>query len=308
MTAVTDVSPSLPVHRRVAGAPISWGVCEVPGWGHQLDPERVLGDMRDLGLAATEFGPVGFLGDEPPATAARLDRFGLQAVGGFLPVVLHDAGHDPMPEVDDFIDTCLATGAGVVVLAAATGTDGYDARPTLDDRGWVTMLANLDRIAEHAATRGLVACLHPHVGTMVETGVETERVIAASRVGLCIDTGHLLVGGGDPVAITAAHPERVVHVHLKDVDRSLAQQVIDGDLTFGQAVDSGMFRPLGRGDVDIAAMVRTLEEHGYQGWYVLEQDVMLHDAPEGEGPESDVRLSLDYLLGVADGAGSPAAL
>src|SRR4051812_7198048 len=111
---------NVPVRRRVAGAPISWGVCEVPDWGHQLDPERVLGDMRDLGLAATEFGPVGFLGTEPPATAARLEAYGMQAVGGFLPVVLHEPSHDPVPEGDAFIDTCLATGAGVVVLAAAT--------------------------------------------------------------------------------------------------------------------------------------------------------------------------------------------
>jgi inosose dehydratase len=308
MTAVSDVTPHLPVHRRVAGAPISWGVCEVPGWGHQLDPERVLGDMCELGIAATEFGPVGFLGDEPESTAARLEKFDLQAVGGFLPVVLHDADHDPIPEVDAFIDTCLATGAGVVVLAAATGTDGYDERPALDDAGWATMLGNLDRVSEHAAGRGVIACLHPHVGTMVETGQETERVIASSSVGLCIDTGHLLVGGGDPVAITAAHPGRVVHVHLKDVDQAKAQQVIDGELTFGQAVDAGMFRPLGAGDVDIAAMVRTLEEHGYQGWYVLEQDVMLHGAPEGEGPESDVRRSLDYLLGVAPQQESVSAL
>ncbi|GAA1929169.1 TIM barrel protein [Nocardioides marmoribigeumensis] len=308
MTSVTHATSHLPVHRRVAGAPISWGVCEVPGWGLQLDPERVLGEMRDLGLAATEFGPAGFLGDEPSATAARLERFDLQAVGGFLPVVLHDPEHDPIPEVDAFIDTCLATGAGVVVLAAATGADGYDERPALDDEGWATLLGNLDRIGEHAASRGVIACLHPHVGTMVETGQETERVLGSSAIGLCVDTGHLLVGGGDPVAITAAHPERVVHVHLKDVDRAKAEQVIAGELTFGEAVDAGMFRPLGHGDVDVAAMVRTLEAHGYQGWYVLEQDVKLHGAPEGEGPGSDVRRSIDYLLGVAPVADSVPAL
>src|SRR3954468_16069790 len=219
-------APTVPLHRRIAGAPISWGVCEVPDWGHQLTPERVLGDMRDLGLGATEFGPVGFLGDEPSATAAILEAYQLQAVGGFLPVVLHQGDHDPMPEVDSFIDNCLATGAGVVVLAAATGTDGYDERPSLDEEGWSTLLANLDRISDHASQRGVIACLHPHVGTMVETGAETERVIAGSQVGLCIDTGPLLVGGADPVAITAAHPARVVHVHLKDVDRGVAQQVI----------------------------------------------------------------------------------
>jgi len=288
---------------RVAGAPISWGVCEVPGWGYQLDADRVLAEMRDLGLSATEFGPVGFLEEEPAAKAEQLASYGMKAVGGFLPVLLHDAAHDPLPEVDSFIDGCLASGAGVVVLAAFTGVDGYDARPVLDDAGWATMLANLDRITDLADARGVIASVHPHVGTMVETGEETERVLAGSRVGLCVDTGHLLVGGADPVALTARHPDRVVHVHLKDVDGSLAAKVIGGSLSFGEAVRAGMFRPLGDGDVDIAAMVRTLEGAGYQGWYVLEQDVMLDAAPHDEdsdsGPVADVRKSLDYLLRVA---------
>jgi inosose dehydratase len=284
---------------RIAGAPISWGLCEVPNWGHQLEAERVLGEMRTLGLVATEFGPVGFLAEQPAARADQLASYGIRAVGGFLPVLLHDPGHDPLPEVDTFIDGCLASGAGVVVLAAFSGVDGYDARPVLDDQQWAVMLANLDRITDRASERGVTACVHPHVGTMVESGEETERVLAGSRVGLCVDTGHLLVGGADPVALTARHPDRVAHVHLKDVDAGLAAQVRDGSLTFAGAVRAGMFRPLGEGDVDIAAMVRTLESAGYQGWYVLEQDVMLDGPPADEGPAADVRTSLDYLLRVA---------
>ena len=306
ISPMTQVQPSdvrgnqvQPLRSRVAGAPISWGVCEVPNWGHQLEAERVLSEMRSLGLAATEFGPVGFLEEEPAAKAEQLASYGMTAVGGFLPVLLHDARHDPLPEVDAFIDGCVASGAGVVVLAAFTGVDGYDARPVLDDDGWALLLANLDRITDRAEARGLIACLHPHVGTMVETGEETERVLAGSRVGLCVDTGHLLVGGADPVALTDRHCDRVVHVHLKDVDGGMAAKVIDGSMTFGEAVRDGMFRPLGDGDVDIAAMVRTLEDAGYQGWYVLEQDVMLDAEPADEGPVADVRKSLDYLLRVA---------
>ncbi|MGY2873652.1 inosose dehydratase [Marmoricola sp. URHA0025 HA25] len=306
---MTQVQPSdaldqyaPPLRSRIAGAPISWGVCEVPDWGRQLEADRVLGEMRSLGLAATEFGPAGFLEEDPAAKATQLASYGMTAVGGFLPVLLHDPGHDPLPEVDTFIDGCLASGAGVVVLAAFTGVDGYDARPVLDDAGWALMLANLDRIADRAEARGVVACVHPHVGTMVETGDEAERVLAGSRVGLCVDTGHLVVGGADPVALTKRHPDRVVHVHLKDVDGALAAEVIDGTLTFGEAVRSGMFRPLGDGDVDIAALVQTLEKAGYRGWYVLEQDVMLEDEADdgaGQGPVADVRRSLDYLLRVA---------
>jgi hypothetical protein len=148
---------------RVAGAPISWGVCEVPGWGYQLPPERVLAEMRDLGLTAAEFGPEGFLPADPAGRAATLRRFGLGAVGGFLPVVLHEAGAGPL--IEQALDDFAAAGAEVLVLAAATGGDGYDTRPELDDTAWKTLLASLDLAAARAADRGLTATLHPHVGT-----------------------------------------------------------------------------------------------------------------------------------------------
>ena len=140
------MSTSLPVDR-IAGAPISWGLCEVPGWGHQLTPERVLSEMQGLGLAATEFGPPGFLEADANARVAQLAEYGLGAVGGFHVAVLHDPAHDPLPGVDAFIDECLAAKAGMVVVAAGTGRDGYDARPELDETGWRTLLTNLDRAA-----------------------------------------------------------------------------------------------------------------------------------------------------------------
>jgi inosose dehydratase len=284
---------------RIAGAPISWGVCEVPGWGFQMTARRVLAEMSSLGLAASEFGPPGFLAEDPRARAGQLAEYGLRPVGGFFPVVLHRLDHDPQPELDLFVDGCLASGAGVVVLAAHTGADGYDARPQLDELGWKTLLANLDRLSDRAEARGVQLALHPHIGTMVESGDEVERVLDGSGVALCIDTGHLFAAGADPVAITRRSPDRVRHVHLKDVDAALAQQVVAGSLAFGDAVRAGMFCPLGDGDVDIAGLVGTLEAAGYEGWYVLEQDVMLDAEPAEVGPVADVRRSLDFLLQAA---------
>jgi len=283
---------------RIAGAPISWGVCEVPGWGIQLPADRVLSEMRDLGLTATEFGPDGFLPDEPADKAAELAAHGLHAVGGFVPVLLHDPTHDPLPEVDRFIDGCLASGAGVVVLAASTGVDGYDSRPELDDVQWKTLLDHLDRLSEHAERRGVVAALHPHIGTMIENADDVQRVIDGSRIGLCIDTGHLVAAGADPVAITLAHLDRVRHVHLKDVDAELAARVQSGDLTFSDAVSQGLWVVLGTGSVDVRAMITALENHGYDGWYVLEQDLKLPAEPEGEGPIIDVRRCLAFVTEV----------
>lgn len=286
---------------RIAGAPISWGVCEVPGWGWQYDAETVLAEMRAVGLAATEFGPDGFLPDDPAEKAKTLADLGLRAVGGFVPVVLHDPSHDPSAEVAAALDGFVAAGATTLVLAAATGQEGYDDRPVLDDTGWNTLLTSLDKLSALAADRGVLATIHPHVGTMVENADDVDRVLLGSSIGLTLDTGHLLIGGVDPVALSVKHTERVRHTHLKDVDAAWAARVQSGEVTYTDAVRHGMYRPLGAGDIDITTIVGTLEEAGYDGWYVLEQDTMLRARPTDEGPVVDVRASIDHLRAIAGG-------
>ena len=284
---------------RIAAAPISWGVCEVPGWGYQMKPERVLAEMAQVGIEATEFGPDGFLPDAPADKAATLAANGLKAVGGFVPVVLHDPAHDPAPEVDRALDSFVAAGGDVLVLSANSGLDGYDSRPVLDEEGWRTMFANLDRLNALAAARGVRACLHPHVGTMVETASDVKRVLAGSAIPLCLDTGHLLIGGTDPVALAKAHADRIVHVHAKDVNLALAKRVQAGELTYQQAVAEGLYTALGEGQVDFAAIVEALNRAGFDGWYVMEQDTILAAEPVGEGPLADVKTSIAFLRALA---------
>lgn len=299
-----------PLAERIAAAPISWGVCEVPGWGWQHQPPTVLSQMRELGIAATEFGPDGFLPDSPQGKADTLAEYGLAAVGQFVPVILHDPDIDPLPAVELAMAGLVAARASTVVLAAATGAQGYDARPELDGAGWTTLLGNLDRISDAAVAQGLTATLHPHVGTMIETGEETDRVLSGSHIGLCLDTGHLLIGGGDPVRVAQDHPERIAHMHLKDVDLAWARQVQEGSASYTEAVAAGMYVALGSGDVDITAIVTALEGSGYDGWYVLEQDTVLAGDPadpttaKGAGdPVADVRESVAHLVRIAEGLG-----
>jgi inosose dehydratase len=287
-----------PAETRIAGAPISWGVCEVPGWGYQLGPDRVLAEMREVGLTATEFGPDGFLPAKPDAMTQVLDHHRLQAVGGFTPLLLHVAAHDPVPEVERLLRGYDASGAEVLVLSAVTGAEGYDSRPVLDADEWMVLLANLDRLAELARQRGVRAVLHPHVGTMIETGEEVRQVLDGSWISLCLDTGHLLIGGTDPADLARQAPERIAHVHFKDVDARLARRVQDGRLTYTQGVREGMYRPLGSGDVDVPAIVSSLRARGYDGWYVLEQDTILTGEPAGEGPVADVLASAEYLRSI----------
>ncbi|WP_394769846.1 TIM barrel protein [Lacisediminihabitans sp.] len=281
---------------RLAAAPISWGVCEVPGWGVQLAPQRVLAEMRDLGVAATEFGPDGFLPAAASDKAKTLAAFGLRAVGGFVPVVLHDPAVDPVPRIEAQLESFAAAGAVSLVLSADTGRIGYDSRPTLTERQWDVLLANLDRLTAVAAERGVVASIHPHVGTLVESADDVARVLEGSDIGLCLDTGHLLIGGTDPVALAAAQGARVSHVHLKDVRVGIAESVRRGDLSYMEAVRNGLYTPLGAGDIDIATIVNSLESAGYGGYYVLEQDTVLtEEPPPGRGPLEDVRQSLDFI-------------
>lgn len=285
---------------KIAGAPISWGVCEVPGWGYQLAPSRVLSEMAELGLTATEFGPVGFLPLDPAQRAAMLEGLGMKAIGGFFPILLHDADFDPLPEVALELEGYVASGAEVLVLAASTGQDGYDdVRPALSAGQWQTMFRNLDRIATYAAEHSVTAVLHPHVGTMVETEADVDQVLSGSSIPFCLDTGHMLIGGTDPVEFSKIHGARISHSHLKDVNLAVALKVRDGELTYYQGVLAGLYTPLGQGDIDVKAIIENLLAAGYTGWFALEQDnVITEDPGEKLGPFQDARASVEFINSV----------
>ncbi|GAA1990712.1 sugar phosphate isomerase/epimerase [Amycolatopsis minnesotensis] len=285
---------------RVAAAPISWGVCEVPGWGRVLDASTVLAEMAELGITATELGPPGYLPRDPAELRELLGHHGLSLVGGFLAVPLHQDPDTAVAAAEDSAALFAACGADVLVLAAATGSAGYDERPPLTAAPWETLVATAARVRDAAEGHGLRTVLHPHVGTHVETEAEVERFLADSELPLCLDTGHLLIGGTDPVELAKRHPARIGHLHLKDVRGALADDVRAGKLPYAEAVRQGLYPPLGEGDVDVAAMVRFVHEAGYDGWYVLEQDTALgEDSPTGL-PRRDTARSLAHLEGIVD--------
>jgi inosose dehydratase len=288
---------------RIATAPISWGISEVKDWGFQLSPERVLSEMKSLGFTATDMGPDGFLPPSPSDRAAMLGAYGMTAVGTFLPVILHKADVDPLPRVRRELQDYAATGAEVLIVAAVTGVEGYDqTREPLTDAEWSTLFSNLERIGQAARAQGVASALHPHVGTIIETSDDVQQVLDNSTFSFCFDTGHLMIGGIDPVAFAAEHAERIAVTHLKDVSLAGMQRVKDGGQSyFDCIVADELYRPLGQGDVDIRSIVASLLAVGYTGWFVLEQDkVLLSEPPAGSGPIDDARESVRYLRGVLD--------
>jgi inosose dehydratase len=286
---------------RIAGAPISWGVCEAPGWGYQMEAERVLREAAGLGLTAVEAGPDGFLPQEPEETARLLSSHGLELVGGFVPAVLHrpEARSSELASVERQAGLFAAAGAEVLVLAADTDQEGYEESAGLDEGEWEELFATLAMVEEIGAKHGLSVVLHPHYGTEIESPEHVRRFLEGCDTGLCLDTGHSMVGGGDPVELAESAAGRIRHVHLKDVDKGLAERVASGALDYEQAVRDGLYRPLGEGDVDVRRVLEVMDLAGYDGWYVLEQDIMLEAEP-GDGPADEVGRSLAFLTEVLE--------
>lgn len=282
---------------RLAGAPISWGACEIPGWGVMPSSDRVLAEMAELGLRGTELGAVGFLPEDPASISEQLERHGLELVGGFVPLVLHE------PDLSSTIDEAhrfarlIREASGRVFVVGVVQDLGWSAPQELDDAGWERLARNLNEIDGLAAEYGLTLALHPHAGTLIETADQVERALELVEVGWCLDTGHLTIGGADPVEFASEHGDRVVHAHLKDVDAKVSAEFRSGRRSLVDATRGGLFLPLGKGDARIAEVMGALQAHGYDGWLVLEQDTAITgDEPTvAGGPMRDARESIAFL-------------
>jgi len=283
---------------RVAAAPISWGICEAPGWGLQLPVDRVLTEARQLGITAMEQGALGWLPTDPTAQRAKLAEYGMQMLGGFVPLVLHDADEREatMLMAEDVAANMEAAGGKYFVTAVVGSLDDWF-RPTMTDASWSELFANLDRVEGICRAHGLTQVVHPHVDTLIETADEFDRFLDRSGVRFCFDTGHLTIGGADVVRVATEQIDRIGIVHLKDVDGDVAARLRAGELGLMTATQAGLFPSIGDGIVKIAEVVAALETGGYDGWYVMETDVALTEGepPAGEGPVVGVARSIAYL-------------
>jgi inosose dehydratase len=253
--------------------------------------------MRSLGLTATELGPDGWLPADAGALAELLGRHGLKPVASFVPLVLHDREQAPAAlETAGRAARLLAAVGGDVLASAAVASAEWSPRVPLEPSEWEHLVGMLAAVDEIAAEHGLQHTLHPHVGTLVETAGDVERVAEESEVRWCLDTGHLAIVGVDPLHLATEANGRIAHVHLKDVDLSVAAEVRSGAVSLREGTQQGLFRPLGHGDIAVGEVVAALEGSGYGGWYVLEQDVVLTaPVPAGESPTQGVEASIEYL-------------
>jgi len=294
-------------HIRIANAPCSWGVLEFDLPGKALGFAQVLDEIRDTGYVGTEFGDWGFMPTAPAALRHELEARRLNMVGAFVPVAFaSEAAHAQGAELAVRTAGLLAAVGGpdpFIVLAddngklpARTKNAGrIEPGHGLTDAQWSTYARGVNFVARMVQDQtGLRCVFHHHAAGYIETPEEIARLLSLTDpdlLGLCLDTGHLRFGGGDPLTLLRRHRDRIWHVHFKDCSPSVHQASRAGSWDYFASLKHGIFCELGRGDVNFPAVVEELRRTHYSGWIVVEQDVL----PGMGAPKEFARRNRDYL-------------
>lgn len=296
---------------RIANAPCSWGVLEFESSERSAPYSRVLDEIASTGYAGTELGDWGFMPTDPARLTDELARRRLDMLGAFVPVALADAAsHDGGVEVAVRTARLLRDSARsdrpLIVLADDSGTVPNRIKRTgrivkedsLSAEGWATFAHGAEKVARAVKTdTGLRTVFHPHCAGYVETPWEIDEILSRtdpSLLGLCFDTGHLMFGGADPLAVLTKYMPRIWHVHFKDFSPSAFTRTRAGSLDYNGAISAGIFCELGHGAVDFPAVITMLREAHYRDWIVVEQDVL----PGMGAPAVSAARNREYLKGL----------
>jgi len=289
---------------RFGVSPIAWANDDMPELGGDTPLEAILADVRDLGFAGVELG--GKFPRDPAVLKPLMAGYGLDIVGGWYSAeLLTRSADDEIAALQDHLSLLKAMGSTVFVQAetsnAIHGSRGQplSATPRLQD--WKIFGDRVTQVADYVQGQGLRFAYHHHLGTVVERADDLDAFLRATgdSVGLTLDTGHAALGGIDPVAALRAHPQRIAHVHCKDVRGEVFARVRREGMSFLDGVLAGMFTVPGDGDLDYGAVMRALADNGYSGWIIIEAE----QDPAQADPRAYADLGLKTLKRWAADAG-----
>lgn len=283
-------------------SPIAWANDDMPELGGDITLDELLNQVRQIGFEGVELGckfPRDAATLKPIMASHRLD-----IIGGWYSsnLLVRDADAE-IAAMADHLALLEAVGSSVFILAETSNavhgdrSCSLDAHPQIDDQAWERFGARLNAVAAHVNGRGLRFAYHHHLGTVVETAEELRRFfdVTGDHVGLTLDTGHSLCGGIDPLKVIGERPERVSHVHCKDVRRARYNRLRAGGASFLDGVVGGMFTAPGDGAYDYAPFLGALARIGYTGWIVVEAE----QDPAVANPRVYQQLGLDTLRTLA---------
>jgi inosose dehydratase len=296
----------------VANAPVSYGAFELTvGYDRNVpDGGSVLSQVQSAGYAGIDLGPVGYLG-HGEQLGEELARRHLGLAGAYveLPYADHDLLEQSLPQLDAVLDTFDAVrsylpgppprptlaDSGTPARGLLPGRAARDPELGYDDGGWRRFAAGLARAVACCRDRGYEPTFHPETGTHVEAPWEIERVLEVSDIGLCLETGHMLLGGGDPVAMLADLGDRVNHVHLKDARLSVMNEIMADHAPVTEIWTREAFCALGAGDLDTDAVLDGLRRMSFSGWLVVEQDILPRSAERFSQAAAEQRHNRAFL-------------
>ncbi|MBZ5549045.1 MAG: sugar phosphate isomerase/epimerase [Acidobacteriia bacterium] len=292
-----------------ASAPVSWGIQDDPGPAWEQPYERILEEIVSAGFTGAELGPYGYLPTDSAVLKKTLQAKGLKLLSSFVPVPITDSSKTAsvVEHVRRVGSLLSAMGAELLVLSDCqtperrriAGGVPVDGSKSLGAAQWKQVGSVIAEVERVAAEYGLRLVFHPHVATFVETPLEVEclfEALAGSHVGLCLDTGHCVYGGGDPSEEASKYRSLLRYVHIKDVNARVLGEARGRKLDFEAAVGAGLFSQIGSGCIDFHGFFRFLAESRYSGWAVVEQDVIY--GKTAVPPLESMRVSLNYLKNV----------
>jgi inosose dehydratase len=293
----------------VANAPVSYGAFEITVGVDPHVPEALtlLDWVHEAGYQGIDLGPVGYLGDVDTLGDRLRDR-GLRLAGGYLELPFSEPEKlgPALAELELLLDVFDSTGgaeprpkptladAGSPARSRYPGRAALDHSVGLDDAAWGRFADSLAQVVARCRERGYDPTFHHHTATYIEAQWEIERLLEISDVGLCLDTGHLLLGRGDPVTAVREWGGRINQMHLKDARLAKLEEIVSEAAPVEEIWRRKAFCALGDGDIDVDGVLTALADIGYSGWLVVEQDV-LPDPDDPEQPAIDQRRNREYL-------------
>ena len=283
---------------RFGVSPIAWINDDLPELGGETPIETVLRDAHTLGFEGIELG--GKFSRDPVRLGAQLGAHELALIGGWWSAaLLARSVEEEIAALQAHLQLLEALGSEVFILAECSNTVHGDrtrplaATPRLGDSQWAGFGERLSALARYLEGRGLRLAYHFHLGTVVDGEDDIERFIAStdSRVGFVVDTGHAALGGIHAERLIRSHPDRVAHVHTKDVRRRIFDEIRARNGSFLDGVLAGMFTAPGDGDLDFRGVAQALIDIGYDGWVVIEAE----QDPARADPRTYSRIGLETM-------------
>lgn len=275
---------------KIANAPCSWGALEFDLDGESKGYAEVLLEMQATGYVGSELGDWGFMPTDPHELRRVIDEIGFWIPGAFVPVALaneenHSSGVEKALKVAKLLVDAGFKDA-FIVLADENGSIPHRTKNAgrigdgmgLSTDDWAVFAKGANRVArEVKEAYGLRTVFHHHCAGYIETEEEIDMLMLMTDpelLGLCLDMGHCMFGGGDPVRVLKNHFNRIWHLHFKDFDPVIGSKSQSNGWDYFESVKNGVFCKLGEGAVDFKKLVEVLQEKKYSGWIVVEQDVL----------------------------------